>query len=184
VAQNVPFVTGSTATPGGVTQRTVSRQDVGVTLELTPEILEGDRVRIDVRQEISTLQDTPTAILIELGPTTNKREASTTIVVPNNQTVVIGGLMRDDVSVVESKIPLLGDIPLIGWFFKTRSNHIVKANLLIFLTPHVLHDQEQLDTLMKQKGESIRERIHDQNLKGQTLSEQFLESINPPTDKR
>jgi general secretion pathway protein D len=184
VAQNVPFVTGSSATPGGVTQRTVSRQDVGVTLELTPEILEGDRVRMDVRQEISTLQDTPTAILIELGPTTNKREASTTIVVPNNQTVVIGGLMRDDVSRVESKIPLLGDIPLIGWFFKTRTNHITKANLLIFLTPHVLHDKDEMDAILKQKGDTIRAYIHEGTLKGQTLSEQFLDSINPPTDKR
>jgi general secretion pathway protein D len=184
VAQNVPFVTGSSATPGGVTQRTVSRQDVGVTLELTPEILEGDRVRMDVRQEISTLQDTPTAILIELGPTTNKREASTTIVVPNNQTVVIGGLMRDDVSRVESKIPLLGDIPLIGWFFKTRSNHVTKANLLIFLTPHVLHDKDEMDAVLKNKGDTIRAAIHAGTLKGQTLSEQFLDSINPPTDKR
>jgi general secretion pathway protein D len=184
VAQNVPFVTGSSQTTGGLTQRNIDRKDVGVTLELTPEILEGDRVRMDVRQEISSLADTPQPVLIELGPTTNKREATTTVIVSNNQTVVIGGLMRDDVSRVERKIPLLGDIPLIGWFFKFRSNRVVKTNLLIFLTPHVVRENQDLDALLQQKSDTMRRTVSEGAFKNQSPSQQFLNSINPPQDKR
>ncbi|MBI3611245.1 MAG: hypothetical protein HY204_11180 [Nitrospirae bacterium] len=184
VAQNVPFVTGSSQVTGGVTQRQISRQDVGVTLELTPEILEGDRVRMDVRQEISSLAETPQTVLVELGPTTNKREATTTVIVSTNQTVVIGGLMRDDVSRVESKIPLLGDIPLIGWLFKFQSKHATKSNLLIFLTPHVVRENQELDALLQQKSDVMKRAISEGTLKDQTPNYQFLNSINPPQDKR
>ncbi|MBI3812424.1 MAG: hypothetical protein HY283_09515 [Nitrospirae bacterium] len=184
VAQNVPFVTGSSQTTGGLTQRQIQRQDVGVTLELTPEILEGDRVRMDVRQEISSLLDTPQPVLIELGPTTNKREATTTVIVADNQTVVIGGLMRDDVTRVERKIPLLGDIPLLGWFFKFRSNRVIKTNLLIFLTPRIVHENRDLDVLLQQKSDIMRRTISEGTLKEQAPNIQFLNSINPPQDKR
>lgn len=179
VAQNVPFVTGTSQTPGAVTQRQIQRQDVGVTLELTPEILEGDRVHMDVRQEISNLADTPQPVLLELGPTTNKREATTSVIVNNNQTVVIGGLMRDDVTKVERKIPLLGDIPLLGWLFKFQSKRAVKANLLIFLTPHVVREDRDLDTLRERKGEELR-RAMEGGGRGGLIKEQFLNSINPP----
>jgi general secretion pathway protein D len=184
VAQNVPFVTGNNQTIGGVTQTQINRQDVGVTLELTPEILEGDRVRMDIRQEISSLADTPQAVLIQLGPTTNKREASTTVVVASDQTVVIGGLMRDDVTNSVSKIPLLGDIPLLGWFFKTHSHRSTKTNLLIFLTPHVVHDNQDLDALRQKKIDDMKQTISEGTLKSTTLGNQFLDSINPPQEKR
>jgi len=184
VAQNVPFPTGSNLTTGGVSQVQISRQDVGVTLELTPEILEGDRVRMDVRQEISSLADTPQAVLIQLGPTTNKREATTTVIVENHQTVVIGGLMRDDINNTTTKIPLLGDIPLIGWLFKYQSKHLTKANLLIFLTPHVIHDNNDLDNLRQQKADYMKTHVVEEALRDQTLTGEFLNSINPPQNKR
>lgn len=184
VAQNVPFVTGNNQTIGGVTQTQINRQDVGVTLELTPEILEGDRVRMDIRQEISSLADTPQAVLIQLGPTTNKREASTTVVVSSDQTVVIGGLMRDDVTNSVSKIPLLGDIPLLGWLFKTHTHRSTKTNLLIFLTPHVVHDNQDLAALRREKVETMKQTVSERTLSNTTLSNQFLNSINPPQDKR
>lgn len=184
VAQNVPFPTGSNLTTGGVSQVQISRQDVGVTLELTPEILEGDRVRMDVRQEISSLADTPQAVLIQLGPTTNKREATTTVIVDNHQTVVIGGLMRDDINNTTTKIPLLGDIPLIGWLFKYQSKHLTKANLLIFLTPHVVRDNNDLDTLRQQKVEYMKTHVIEEAIRDQTLTGEFLNSINPPQNKR
>jgi general secretion pathway protein D len=184
VAQNVPFPTGSNLTTGGVSQVQISRQDVGVTLELTPEILEGERVRMDVRQEISSLADTPQAVLIQLGPTTNKREATTTVIVDNHQTVVIGGLMRDDINNTTTKIPLLGDIPLIGWLFKYQSKHVTKANLLIFLTPHVVRDNKDLDNLRQQKAEYMKTHVVEDALRDQTLTGEFLNSINPPQNKR
>jgi general secretion pathway protein D len=184
VGQNVPFVKGSSQVAGGVSQRQIDRQDVGVKLELTPEILEGDRVKMDILQEISSLAETPQPVLIELGPTTNTRVATTTVIVPNHQTVVIGGLMRDDVSKVERKIPLLGDIPLIGWLFKFQSKRIVKSNLLIFLTPHVVRENQDLDVLLRQKSDAMKRTLSEGAFKNQTLNEQFLNSINPPQDMR
>lgn len=184
VAQNVPFVTGTSQTPGAVTQRQINRQDVGVTLEITPEILEGDRVRMDLRQEISSLAETPQPVLLELGPTTNKREATTTVIIANQQTVVIGGLMRDDVSTVDRKIPLLGDIPLIGWLFKFQSKRISKTNLLIFLTPHIVRENRDLDQIRQLKSEEMRKITADGILKNQNFRDDFLNRVNPPQDTR
>jgi general secretion pathway protein D len=156
VGQNVPFVTGSSTVTGGVVQRAVNRQDVGVTLELTPEILEGSKVRLDIRQEISSLVETAESVLVEIGPTTNKREATTSVIVGNHQTVVIGGLMRDDLTKATRKIPLLGDIPLIGWLFKSQSKRTSKTNLLIFLTPHIVQDAEDLEQIRRKKSDEMR----------------------------
>jgi general secretion pathway protein D len=183
VGQVVPIVKGSSQV-GGVTQRTLDQKDVGVILELTPDILEGNRVKMDIRQEISNLADTPQSVLIELGPTINKRETTTTVIADNNQTIVIGGLMRDDVTMSDSKIPLLGDIPLIGWLFKYQTRHSTKSNLLIFLTPHVVRESQDLDVLRQQKIDIMKRAVTEGTLKSQTLSEQFLNSINPPQDKR
>ena len=184
VAQNVPFVTGTSQSPGAVTQRQIQRQDVGVTLEITPQILEGDRVRMDIRQEISSLVDTPQDVLVELGPTTNKREATTTIIVSDRQTVVIGGLIRDDETRVIRKIPLLGDIPLLGWFFKFKSKRIIKSNLLIFLTPYIVHEPQDLDDLRDEKGSMIRQAMSKKRSGMPSLKEQFLDRINPPKNAR
>ena len=184
VAQNVPFLTGTTQTVGAVSTAQIQRQDVGVTLEITPEILEGSRVRMDIRQEISSLAETPESVLLALGPTTNKREATTTVVVADNQTVVIGGLIRDDVSVSDRKIPLLGDIPLIGWFFKFQTKKNIKSNLLIFLTPHVVHDSSDLDVIRQRKSDDMKRAMEQGKLKNLVLKEQFLQSINPPQGAR
>ena len=181
VGQNVPFVTGSSQTTGGLTTRTITRQDVGVTLELTPQVMAGDRVRLDIRQEISTVTETAESILIEIGPTTNKREAMTSVIVENHQTVVIGGLIRDDISISERKIPILGDIPLLGWLFRFQTKGFVKTNLLIFLTPHIVKDAEDLERIRLQKSEEMRKALSRQKGKGRKSHEEFLDAINRPT---
>lgn len=180
VGQNVPFVTGSSTSTGGLIQRSITRQDVGVTLELTPKVMEGDKVQMDIRQEISTVQDTAESVLVELGPTTNKREAMTSVIVDNQHTVVIGGLMRDDITKVERRIPILGDIPLIGWLFRFQSNRVVKTNLLIFLTPHILHDAEELEALRSTKTEAMKKAIMRLGKKQQGFRTEFLDAINVP----
>lgn len=184
VGQNVPFPTGSSQTAGGLVQRSIQRQDVGVTLEITPEVLEGNRVRMDVRQEISTVTDTPQPVLIEIGPTTNKREASTTVVVSNRETVVIGGLIRDDLTKIERKIPLLGDIPLLGWLFKVRSTRVVKTNLLIFLTPHVLEQDTEVAQLREKKADEMKRAMAEQRADLRGTRGEFLDTINPPNNLR
>ena len=180
VGQNVPFVTGSAQTTGGLVTRTVQRQDVGVTLELTPQIMAGDRVRLDIRQEISTLTATAESILVEIGPTTNKREAMTSVIVENHQTVVIGGLISDEISKAERKIPLLGDIPLIGWLFKFQSKSFTKTNLLIFLTPHIIREPEDLDQVRQQKSDDMKKVLAERKVQGRKTHEDFLDSINRP----
>lgn len=181
VGQNVPFVTGSSQVTGGVTQRAVSRQDVGVTLELTPEILEGSKVRLDIRQEISSLVETAESVLVEIGPTTNKREATTSVIVGDHQTVVIGGLMRDDLTKSTRKIPLLGDIPLIGWLFKFESKRNSKTNLLIFLTPHIVQDAEDLEQIRQKKSDEMKKAMVDQKVEPRNRRDEFFRAVNPPT---
>ncbi|MEK7825844.1 MAG: secretin N-terminal domain-containing protein [Nitrospirota bacterium] len=181
VGQNVPFPTGSTVATGAQTVRTIERKDVGITLEITPQILEGDRVRLDIRQEISSVVDTTETVLVDLGPSTNKREASTSVIVDNQQPVVIGGLIKDDIKKTESKIPLLGDIPLLGWFFKFQSKRIEKTNLLIFLTPYIVKEPEDLKVLREKKGMEMKEFMDENKIEDRARRQNLIEGmINIP----
>ena len=181
VGQNVPFPTGSTVATGSQTVRTIERKDVGITLEITPQILEGDRVRLDIRQEISSVVDTTETVLVDLGPSTNKREASTSVIVDNQQPVVIGGLIKDDIKKTESKIPLLGDIPLLGWLFKFQSKRIEKTNLLIFLTPYIVKEPEDLKVLREKKGNEMKEFMDENKIEDRARRQKLIEGmINIP----
>ncbi|HIE64574.1 MAG: secretin N-terminal domain-containing protein [Nitrospira sp.] len=152
VAENIPFPGAQSQTVGGNVQTTIERKDVGVILRITPKVLENDLVRLDVYQEISSVTETSQSVAnIVLGPTTNKRSANTTVVVRDGQTVVIGGLIRDNVVITERKIPLLGDLPLLGWLFKVQSKRFEKTNLMIFLTPHIVKEQSDLDDIRLEK---------------------------------
>ncbi|MFA6055172.1 MAG: type II secretion system secretin GspD [Thermodesulfovibrionales bacterium] len=153
VGENVPFISkrelGVTTT--STVLNSIERKDVGITLRLTPQITEGDYVKMDIYQEISSLKNDSETILINIGPTTTKRSTKTSVVVKDSQTVVIGGLMeeREDVSI--NKIPILGDIPVLGWLFKNTSRQKTKTNLLVFLTPHIVKEAEQLMKLSNDK---------------------------------
>jgi general secretion pathway protein D len=165
VGQNVPFLTGSTTSNvGAATVQTVERRDVGVTLELIPQILEGDRIRLDIRQEISALTDTPAEILVRLGPTTDKRETTTSVIVQNHETVVIGGLMKDNLIVNETKIPLLGDIPGVRWLFRFTSRRVEKSNLLVFLTPTILKEEREASAVRDQKSGQMKGFLEENQL--------------------
>lgn len=146
VGENVPFIgkRERDITTATTVMNSVERKDVGITLRLTPQITEGDYVKMDIYQEISALQEASENILTSIGPTTTKRSTKTSVVVKDNNTVVIGGLMqeRDDVNV--TKIPVLGDIPVMGYFFKQKSVGKKKTNLLVFLTPHIVKESSSL----------------------------------------
>jgi general secretion pathway protein D len=156
VGQNVPFITGQTqnAVTGSQTLfNTVNRQDVGIKLSLTPQIASDDNVRLEVNQEIS---DVIASTLTNLaGPTTSKRSASTTVVVKDRQTMVIGGLIRDNVTSSESKVPFLGDIPILGWLFKSKTTSIDKTNLMIFITPYIIKNENEAGDLTRQKNDDL-----------------------------
>jgi general secretion pathway protein D len=171
VADNVPYVRDSRiteldpATP--TTIQTFDFKDVGIELKVTPHISPGNLVRLDVDASFSKL--VPSAATGEIEgdtPTTSTRDVKTVITIPNDVTVVIGGLIRDDKSTTVKKVPLLGDLPLIGGLFRVDGDRIQKTNLLLFITPHVLTTQEALEeiTELKKKQTSLSEASIEEEL--------------------
>ena len=157
VGENVPFITGKSQGAGGVTLTTIERKDIGITLRLTPQISSDDHVSLEIYQEISALAEAAGFDPNVVGPITTKRAASTTVIVKNAQTVAIAGLIRDNKSTIEHKVPLLGDIPLLGWLFKFQTKKAEKTNLMIFLTPHIIKESEDADAILKEKKEKMEE---------------------------
>lgn len=158
VGQNVPFITGSTGTSGsGVSNpfTTIERQDVGITLKVTPSLSDGGTVRLDVEQEVSSV--VPSADGINSSDIiTNKRSIKTTILADDGQTIVLGGLVQDDVKKSVSKVPFLGDIPGIGVLFRSTSDTRVKRNLLVFLQPTILRTAATASELTQKQYASVR----------------------------
>lgn len=153
VAQNVPFPTGQAVGAGGVTTQTIQRQDVGITLKITPQVNPGsDEVKLKIYTEVSDVASGPEGLNINvLGITTFKRSAQTVVTVKDRNTVVIGGLIRDSVSESEVKVPFLGDIPVLGWLFRSKSKRVEKTNLLLFITPYIITTSEDLEAVKEKK---------------------------------
>lgn len=143
VGQNVPFRTGSYATDGNTLTpfTTIERQDVGLTLRVVPRIHEGDSIRLEVSQEISSLVGAVTGAADLI---TNRRSIQTTVLADNGDTIVLGGLISDDRTAVKSQVPVLGDIPIVGNLFKSRSVEQVKRTLFVFLRPTILRDRPSI----------------------------------------
>lgn len=158
VGQNVPFITGSTGTAGsGVTNpfTTIQRQDVGITLKVTPSLSEGGTVRLDVEQEVSSVVPSVDGIRSS-DIITNKRSIKTSILADDGQTIVLGGLVQDDVKKSTSKVPFLGDLPGVGVLFRATSESRVKRNLLVFLQPTILRDAASAAALTQKQYASVR----------------------------
>lgn len=143
VGENVPFQGSSTMSTFGTTQ-SVDRKDIGINLKIKPQVSEGDYIRLDINQEISAVAPSK-GQAIDL--VTTKRAAKTTVVVKDGSTVVIGGLIQDSETETVSKVPLLGDIPGLGWLFKTSNKERKKTNLMILLIPHIVKDNADLTTI-------------------------------------
>jgi general secretion pathway protein D len=170
VGENVPFIgqRERDVTSANTYLNSIERKDVGITLRLTPQITEGEYVKLDIYQEISSVKNASETILINIGPTTTKRSTKTSVLVKDNQTVVIGGLMEERETTNINKVPVLGDIPVIGWLFKNRSQEKTKTNLLVFLTPHIVKEAEQLMKLSNDKRTEFA-RNEDRYIKGELL---------------
>lgn len=164
VGQKVPFKTGQytgTGTSGGTSTAsnftspfsTFNREDVGIKLEVTPHINEGDSVVLDIDQEVSSISN----ISSTDGIITNQRKIKTQILAADGQTVVLGGLIKDDVQTSATRIPLLGSIPLIGQAFRTQSSKTVKTNLLVFIRTTVMRDDQMLVGATAEKYKAIRD---------------------------
>ncbi|HEX5773560.1 MAG TPA: type II secretion system secretin GspD [Geomobilimonas sp.] len=156
VGENVPFLSQTNLTTGGVSQQSVERKDTGITLKITPQISEGEYVKLDIYQEISAVKDSKGQAT---DLVTTKRSAKTSVVVKDQDTVVIGGLIQDRDQETVSKIPLLGDIPLLGWLFKTKRVTRQKTNLMIILTPRIIRGAQEMADISAQQKKSFNEAI-------------------------
>jgi general secretion pathway protein D len=189
VGQNIPYLstslsglsqlagagaaTGATGTTPAVNPllglggfgQSIQRQDVALTLKLTPHVNDSNTVRLEIDLEISDILQQNYG---GNGPSWSKRKVKTPIVVKDQQPVVIGGLLADKITLTETKVPLLGDIPLLGYLFKYQSKQKVKTNLLVFLTPYIIKDQSDIQRIFEQK---VRER------------KEFIESYSAFDDK-
>jgi general secretion pathway protein D len=164
VGQNIPVPTsrlqaaGTTTDPNNPfqTSQNISRQDVGVTLRVTPQISEGDTVRLNVFQEISGVIAPPPGSDTTLGPTTSDRKVENTVYVRDGEAVMIGGILSDSTTDSETKVPWLGDIPILGWAFKGTHSDTSKINLLIVLTPRIVRDPQDLERLTVENRERFK----------------------------
>ena len=175
VGQEVPIITGSTTGSGNDNPfQTVDRQEVGIKLKVTPQINEGTGVQLTIEQEVSSVSGA-TGVDISI----NKREIKTTVMADNGATVILGGLIDEDVQESEQKVPLLGDIPVLGHLFKSTSNAVRKRNLMVFLRPTIIRDGQLMNEVTKNKYNYIRADEILQQEKGLSLMDDAKLPILP-----
>jgi general secretion pathway protein D len=155
VGQNVPFVTGSYSNPttaGGNPFQTIERKDVGLTLKVKPQISETGTVKLTIFQEVSSVDYSKIA---SVGLVTNKRSIESNVLVDDGSIIVLGGLLSDEYSGAASQVPLFGDIPVLGWLFKSESRSRTKKNLMVFLRPVVVRDAAASDALSNNRYQQM-----------------------------
>ena len=162
VGQNLPFVGSASATSAlsGQIFNSVDRQNVGITLDIIPQVSEGDYVRLDVYEEVSNVVGgTTNPVTNPNGPTTTIRSASTTVMVQDHRTAVIGGLLSNESDIQRSAVPFISDIPVIGNLFSDNASDKKKLNLLVFLTPHVVRTRADLRSLALDERKKYTESL-------------------------
>ena len=163
IGDNIPIITSRVDSASGniaglSSSVNVERKDIGVTLRVTPQISEGDTLRLKIFQEITEVNEAltdETGSATEVGVALSNRQVENTVVVSDGETVVIGGLISERYSDEVSKVPWLGDIPFLGWAFKTSTKKVRKINLLIFLTPHIIRNSDDLEYAAVRKREEF-----------------------------
>ena len=178
VGQNVPFITGSYSNTGGANTvqnpfQTIERENVGITLKVTPQVNEGDSVVLDIVQEISSLTGT---VLSASDLITNERKIETKVLAADGDVIILGGLVRDDVQDSEQGVPILMDIPLLGRLFRNDVVNVTKQNLLVFIRPSIVRDQEALRGATAEKYRYIQEQQMERRARGLM----FLDDGNLP----
>ena len=156
VGQNVPFVTGSTSSTSNSNPfTTIQREDIGTSLKVVPHVQDGKFVRLEVEQSTESVEST--AVEGQADLITNKRSIKTQILAEDGEVIMLGGLIRDAVQETQSKVPFLGDIPILGWLFRSSSEAHVKENLIVFLKPTVVLSKEDNREILRRKYDGIYE---------------------------
>lgn len=152
VGSEVPIITGSTASANNANPfQTITRQEIGIKLTVTPQINEGDAVQLNLEQEVSSLSGLSASDII-----LDKRTIKTSVLVNDSQTIVLGGLIDDDIQESTDKVPILGDMPVIGRLFRADRTQKVKRNLMVFIRPTIVRDAETIRDLSSGKYNYIR----------------------------
>ena len=166
VGREVPFRTGSFSTTGDGTSNpftTVNRQDVGIELVVTPHVFENNDVRMEILQKITNVINTPVGGTAFADVVTSKRTIETTVLAADGQTIVLGGLIQDDINNTNVRVPVLGKIPLLGALFRSTTKDRTKTNLLVFLRPTILQSTENSTQLSLDRYQQIWELDQPQN---------------------
>jgi general secretion pathway protein D len=173
VGQEVPIITGSTTGSNNANPfQSVDRQEVGIKLKVTPQINEGDAVQLLIEQEVSSVSGATSVDVI-----INKREIKTSVIVDDGGTIVLGGLIDDAVQESVSKVPLLGDIPILGHLFKSTSTTVSKRNLMVFIRPTIIRDGVTMNEISHKKYQYIRA----EQLKRQSQGIPLMPNTEGPT---
>ncbi|MBN8474437.1 type II secretion system secretin GspD [Sulfuritalea sp.] len=178
IGQNLPFVTGQYAQTGSSLTptpfQTIERRDVGLSLKVKPQISEGGTVKVQISQEVSSVNSTTSS----LGPVTNKRAIDSTVLVEDGGIIALGGLIEDNYGAGEEKVPVLGDIPLFGALFRYETRKRTKTNLMVFLRPQVLRDEASTENVASQhygrvQREQSRVAVRDRQMPGEASPPQL-----------
>lgn len=164
VGQNVPFLasTSSNQTNLNNTFNQIDRQDVGITLRITPQISSSDFVTLNLFTEVSNV--VPSTAASDLGPTTTVRTSETTVITKNEQMIVIGGLMSDNITEANDGVPFLKDLPIVGTLFRSTTDNQRKTNLLIFITPRIIKDQFDARTVSLEHRDGLQNAMRSGNI--------------------
>lgn len=165
IGQEIPIITGSALGDNNSNPfQSIDRKDIGVKLKITPQINEGDAVLMSIEQEVSSIAGATAADVV-----TNKRQIKTTVLAGNKQTIVLGGLIDDNIQESAQKVPLLGDIPFIGSLFSSKATNKSKRNLMVFIRPTIISDTAGFDDISSRKYNYIRAEQLDWQQRGISL---------------
>jgi general secretion pathway protein D len=156
VGSNVPFKTGESTSQGAPVENpftTIERQDIGVTLKVTPQVNEGDAITLDILQQIETLTDADVAEDL----ITDKRSIRTSVMLEDDDILVLGGLLQDQKTRTVRKVPVLGDVPLLGALFRSTSDEVTRKNLMVFVRTRILADLADADEETRERYNRVRE---------------------------
>ncbi|UCE55289.1 MAG: type II secretion system secretin GspD [Desulfobacterales bacterium] len=155
VGENRPYQTRATTDVSGGTYESFEYRDVGKILKITPHVTEGRLVRMNLSLEVTNIDLASTLATSTTLPVTKKRTVDTTVIVKDSQTVVIGGLIDESITMNQTKVPVLGDIPILGWLFRSKKESNAKTNLYIFLTPRVIKNPAEAEEVYKMKKDQM-----------------------------
>jgi len=182
IGQNVPFITGSYSQTGSTTTaspfQTIERKDVGLTLRIKPQVSEGGTVKLQIYQEVSSVQDQ--TINNAAGVITNKRSLESIVLADEGQIIVLGGLIQDSVSSGQNKVPILGDLPLLGNLFRYDTRRHTKTNLMVFIRPYVLRNAQASQGLTQDRYEYLRGEQKQGQLQQRVMLPDIAAPLVPP----